>query len=42
VLPGTYDVVYRRYGTLLSITSHDPADSYAHAIRQLQRCVTIP
>ena len=34
ILPGSYDVIYRRWSSMPStgvITSHSPTDAYAHA-----------
>jgi 23S rRNA U2552 (ribose-2'-O)-methylase RlmE/FtsJ len=44
VLPGVYDVVYRRYTSSsdLFVIDHEPADPYAYGVRYLGGCVVVP
>jgi hypothetical protein len=43
LLPGVYDVVYRRYSGSSDefVSDHDPADPYAYAVRFLGECVAV-
>jgi hypothetical protein len=43
VLPGTYDLVYRRWasGTTTLLSDHDPLDAYAAANRLVGSCVEV-